>query len=262
MIVILTAVLSFSLETVEIFRQPIPRINLTMAEIVANSSNQLEYFERTEPKEPMKLVELSTGIFFLLELLIRVVVCPEKCKFFRSLMNWIDIICIVGMIAHYTVSIFKDLFPHLTHEFTLILRFLWLGRVLRVLRVFKLSKNHDGLRVLLLGVRASFKEITLVALVLLITILFYAPLIFLAEYHTPGFPNIPSGWWWALITMTTVGYGDVYPITGSGYLVGSFCAMSGLIILGLTVPIIANNFNLYYKYLQQRKLRQNKNKET
>ena len=48
--------------------------------------------------------------------------------------------------------------------------------------------------------------------------------------------------------MTTVGYGDVYPVSIWGYMVGAVCAMTGMLIAGLPIPIIANNFNLYYTY--------------
>lgn len=50
--------------------------------------------------------------------------------------------------------------------------------------------------------------------------------------------------------MTTVGYGDMYPVTELGYIVGSFTALSGLLMIGFSVPVLVNNFIMYYKHLE------------
>jgi hypothetical protein len=60
-------------------------------------------------------------------------------------------------------------------------------------------------------------------------------------------PNIPEGMWWAIATITTVGYGDVVPVTRLGKLVGVFCVMIGTLTLALPTPFIINNFNKFYK---------------
>lgn len=52
--------------------------------------------------------------------------------------------------------------------------------------------------------------------------------------------------------MTTVGYGDYYPVTPGGYLVGGFCALSGLIMTALPVAVIGSNFNLYWEHNKKR----------
>jgi voltage-gated potassium channel Kch len=56
------------------------------------------------------------------------------------------------------------------------------------------------------------------------------------------FTSIPYSFWWALITLTTVGYGDMYPVTEWGYVIGSLTAMFGLLMIGFSVPILVNNF--------------------
>ena len=82
-----------------------------------------------------------------------------------------------------------------------------------------------------------------------IVVLIFAVVIYYAEFFVADtFETIPSGYWWAIVTLTTVGYGDMYPKSGMGYVVGTLCALTGILATGLPVPIIANNFNLYYSH--------------
>ena len=100
----------------------------------------------------------------------------------------------------------------------------------------------------------------MLSIFLIIAMLVFATLIFYAERSHPfddsekndTFTTIPVGFWWAIITMTTVGYGDVYPHTPMGKVIGGLCALWGVLLVALTIPVISNNFTLFYLHARTR----------
>ena len=84
--------------------------------------------------------------------------------------------------------------------------------------------------------------------------LFYGSLEYFIENgeEDTGFYSIPQGMWWAVQTLTSLGYGDFSPTTFLGKIIGSACAVSGVLVMALPIPIVVDNFGNYYA--EQKKL--------
>ena len=123
-------------------------------------------------------------------------------------------------------------------------------RVIRVFLVAKLGEYHQGLFVLLLSLRSSVRELSLVLILLFIFVIVYGNLIFFLEMRHDKIRTVAHGFWWALITMTTVGYGDTYPVSVGGYLVGCACAITGILVVALPIPVISQNFSACYRCIR------------
>ncbi|XP_046845246.1 potassium voltage-gated channel subfamily A member 1-like isoform X2 [Xenia sp. Carnegie-2017] len=126
-------------------------------------------------------------------------------------------------------------------------------RLVRVFRVFKFSRHSNGLRILGLTLKASVQELGLLVFFLSIGVLLFASAIYYAEMKTENseFKSIPHSFWWAIVTMTTLGYGDMYPTTLIGKLIGGVCACTGILAIALPVPVIVANFERFYSESQE-----------
>lgn len=178
----------------------------------------------------------------------KIQVAPSKLDFMRDMINVIDFI---ATMSFYSDMILQRLAADL--ENADILDFF---SIIRILRLFKLTRHSRGLKILVHTFRASAKELFLLVFFLMLGIVIFASLVYYAERLQANphndFKSIPEGLWWAIVTMTTVGYGDMVPRTYAGMMIGAVCALSGVLTIALPVPVIVSNFTMFYSHTQAR----------
>ena len=211
-----------------------------------SSGNEQYKYIYVETKHPVIfIIDMVCLVFFTVEYLTRLACAPRKLKFFFSILAVVDILAIL---PDYIELLVYSVNPELQKDVTAV-QYISILRVVRVLRIFRLIRHVPGLWILVYTLRASVSELMLLFWFLVLGVLVFSSLIYFVD-DRGQFKDIPEGFWWSLITMTTVGYGDMYPKTLIGKLVGSLCAISGVLMIGFTVPALVNNFMLYYSHVQ------------
>ncbi|XP_058817998.1 potassium voltage-gated channel protein Shaw-like [Topomyia yanbarensis] len=209
-------------------------------------SNIVDNWQETygQPHEAFFYVELVCNVWFIIELMVRLVVTPNIFQFIKSPVNIIDLAA--------TLSFYTDVCQRMGEHTGLLEAF----SIVRILRLFKLTRHSPGLRILIHTFKASARELTLLVFFLVLGIVVFASLVYYAEklQDNPDnqFKSIPLGLWWAIVTMTTVGYGDMAPKTYVGMFVGALCALAGVLTIALPVPVIVSNFSMFYSHTQAR----------
>lgn len=208
------------------------------------------------PNEGLTLLDMICTIYFTLELIVRFIFSPNKISFVLSAMNFIDLLALVPLYMQLILN--TDAFKYCYANKGYIFEIMFILRIVRMFRIFHLVKHYQALQILLYALKASIQELFMLLIFLLIGMLVFATMIYYAEREDAfnqgsQFSTIPLGFWWAIITMTTVGYGDIAPSTPLGYIVGTCCAVSGVLMVALTIPVISNNFTLFYTHVRSRR---------
>ncbi|CAJ1085112.1 potassium voltage-gated channel subfamily A member 10 [Xyrichtys novacula] len=248
--VIVISIIIFCMETLPEFRDDsdpiVPTAMLPFNHSRLYTSAAPSAAKPTTFSDPFFIIESACIAWFFFELCVRFLVCPSKREFFHNLMNIIDVISIIP----YFVTVITELVttPHENSGQNMSLAILRIIRLVRVFRIFKLSRHSKGLQILGQTLKASMRELGLLIFFLFIGVILFSSAIYFAEVDEPNtqFVSIPDGFWWAVVTMTTVGYGDMCPITMGGKMVGTLCAIAGVLTIALPVPVIVSNFNYFY----------------
>ncbi|XP_037814552.1 potassium voltage-gated channel protein Shaker isoform X4 [Lucilia sericata] len=258
--VILLSIVIFCLETLPEFKHY--KSAKEVQDLVFNTTTngtKIEEDEVPDITDPFFLIETLCIIWFTFELTVRFLACPNKLHFCRDVMNVIDIIAIIPyFITLGTVVAEEEDTLNLpkapvspqdkSSNQAMSLAILRVIRLVRVFRIFKLSRHSKGLQILGRTLKASMRELGLLIFFLFIGVVLFSSAVYFAEAGSENsfFKSIPDAFWWAVVTMTTVGYGDMTPVGVWGKIVGSLCAIAGVLTIALPVPVIVSNFNYFY----------------
>ena len=108
----------------------------------------------------------------------------------------------------------------------------------------------QGLRILGMTIKTSLHELGMFFFFLLVAMVIFSSAAYYAEAGESNtqLTSIPGAFWWAIVTMTTVGYGDVTPVGVWGKMVGTLCVIAGVLTIALPVPVVVSNFNNFYRH--------------
>ena len=193
-----------------------------------------------DANEAFLVIEYVCVIIFTIDYFVRLSTCPKIKAFLLNLMNTIDLAAILPFwIFLLPLGINGGNFA-----------FVRVIRLIRVFRVFKLGRYSVGLQMFAGAMSNSLQPLGILVFVMSINMIIVSAIVHLFEvasneekpYPDYCFATIPNAFWWAVVTMTTVGYGDCYPITSGGKTVAVITMLSGVLILALPITVIGSNF--------------------
>ena len=195
----------------------------------------LESVDEIDKKYHELIIAFEWGftILFTIEYFFRIYAVNRPFKYIFSFMGIVDLLAIIP-----TYLIF--IFP--AAHFLSVIRSI---RLIRVFRVFKLSRYLRGAHTMQIALRSSRPKIIVFLLSVMLLVIILGTLMYIIESSasTNGFENIPDSIYWAIITLTTVGYGNIVPMTIFGKIVASFIMILGYGIIAVPTGIVTAEFS-------------------
>ncbi|XP_077105244.1 potassium voltage-gated channel subfamily V member 2 [Ranitomeya variabilis] len=237
--------------------------------IVAMTLNTVEDMQYKNPigiangRPYLEHVETLCIAFFTLEYVLRIISTPDIQCFVRSVLNAVDLIAILPFYLQLLLETFSDedqngkKSSH-EHEIEAVGRVGKVGQVLRIMRlmrifrILKLARHSTGLRAFGFTLRQCYQQVGCLLLFIAMGIFSFSAMVYTVEHEVSGtnFTSIPHAWWWAAVSISTVGYGDTYPETHLGRLFAFLCIAFGIILNGMPISILYNKFSDYYSKLK------------
>ncbi|CAG5082086.1 Oidioi.mRNA.OKI2018_I69.PAR.g10029.t2.cds [Oikopleura dioica] len=244
----------------------------------SNCKEEEVLFEKVINDEKASDIEKTLAVFssinavciavFTIEIILRLIATPKKegprskysgfgpKAFFLDPLNIIDLLAVlpfyIELVILQVYELQTDISGETSEQKSEMFRILRIIRLIRVIRILRFSRYNQNLQTLGRSLLKSTREIGFLIMFYLIFSILCATIAFYVENEVEdtGFDSIPSSLWWAIVTMTTVGYGDMFPVTGIGRFIGCIAVFCGILCVALPIPFISNAFEMEYKKVQ------------
>ncbi|MBT3301028.1 MAG: ion transporter [Bacteroidetes bacterium] len=171
-------------------------------------------------------IEWAVTILFTIEYILRIITVKKPIKYVLSFFGIIDLLAILPTY----ISLFL-----IGYKYLLVIRVL---RLLRIFRVLKLVHFLGASKYLIISLRGSLYKIAVFLAAVLIMVIIFGSLMYIIEGSESGFTSIPRSIYWAIVTLTTVGYGDIAPVTVLGQTLASIIMIMGYSIIAVPTGIV------------------------
>lgn len=177
-------------------------------------------------RDELFIIELFFTILFTFEYLLRIAVSPRPLKYVFSYWGIIDFL---GVMPFYMSLIIAD------YRYLMVFRLLRMLRVFRILRLFRFLKESERL---FTALRASMHKIIVFTAFILTVVVLLGTIMYVVEGPENGFESIPQSIYWTVVTITTVGYGDITPQTAIGKWIASIIMLCGYVIIAVPTGLV------------------------
>ncbi|XP_003445613.1 potassium voltage-gated channel subfamily V member 2 [Oreochromis niloticus] len=236
---------------------------ISLVAMTLNTVEEMQYRTASghlSGKTYWEYVESMCITFFTMEYLLRLLSTPDLSSFSRSVLNTVDLIAILPQYLQCILEIFDSQDNYMKHEADMqavgqvgkLGQVLRIMRLMRIFRILKLARHSTGLRAFGFTLRQCYQQVGCLFLFIAMGIFSFSAMVYTVEHDMPhtNFTSIPHAWWWAAVSISTVGYGDVYPETILGRIFAFICIAFGIILNGLPISILFNKFSDYYSKLK------------
>jgi voltage-gated potassium channel len=176
----------------------------------------------------LRTLEWIITIIFTFEYILRILIVQKPIRYIFSFFGIIDLLSVIPT--------YLSLFAF-GYQSLVVIRML---RLLRIFRVLKLTRYTQAGRFLMRAIWASRAKISVFIFFMLIIVVIMGTIMYLIEGETNGFKSIPTSIYWAIVTLTTVGYGDISPVTPIGQFMASIIMILGYAIIAVPTGIITS----------------------
>ncbi|ELW66757.1 Potassium voltage-gated channel subfamily S member 1 [Tupaia chinensis] len=215
----------------------------------SDTPSSVDPAEEVRDDPVLRRLEYFCIAWFSFEVSSRLLLAPSTRNFFCHPLNLIDIVSVLPFYLTLLAGVaLGDQGGAGGEELGDLGKVVQVFRLMRIFRVLKLARHSTGLRSLGATLKHSYREVGILLLYLAVGVSVFSGVAYTAEKEEDvGFDTIPACWWWGTVSMTTVGYGDVVPVTVAGKLAASGCILGGILVVALPITIIFNKFSHFYR---------------